>query len=177
MLFMHVDNPGGNGGRRTHKGKTGKKTNQNLSWRAKLMHLGKIDQVISVNMPGQRAGPARLCGLTPPALPCTSSCVGKARQQRPNWFHKFWLLLTNHSITPSVCSFVCLYTSTAARPSFVSLASFLLTFLRFPSHVDFMPPPSLHLSFKPISVTVCQYFYRRYCFSLSLQPFLLRCSS
>lgn len=54
-----------------------------------------------VNVPklrGQRDGAQS--SLSPQFF---SSCNGKAQRQRQDWFHKFWLLLTNRSITLCVC--------------------------------------------------------------------------
>lgn len=88
-----------------------------------------------VNVPklrGQRDGAQS--SLSPQFF---SSCSGKAQRRRQDWFHKFWLLLTNHSITLCVCVFV--HATSAALPLFPFFLSFF--FMYFSHSLSLLPPP------------------------------------
>lgn len=99
---MHVDNPGGKAG----AGEGGGGAGADAPWESLLTHIGE-------------GCAGSLCTPPPPQPFC--SCHGKALLQRPDRFHHLWLLLTNHSFTPSasVCGcdvHVFAHVSAAARP-------------------------------------------------------------
>lgn len=129
MLFMHVDNPGGNGT---------KKTQNHSCWADAPWGKKNWFDTYLVNVQklrGQRDGAQSF--LSPQFF---SSCNGKAQRQRQDWFHKFWLLLTNRSITLCVCVCVC-----ACNFSCSAFVSFLFLFFS--------------LSASPIPAPLCLPFF------------------
>jgi len=123
MLFMHVDNPGGETHTHTHSSvhiflSEDIHTLENHRKHTKLDAYSSIRQRCEDTM---NTEPSQLLLLSWKSL----------TEKVYNWFHKFLVLLTNHSVALRLC--LCLQVQRPSLCSFLSLPSPLSLFFLFAS--------------------------------------------